>query len=186
MAAHVELFSRLIMQAKLVGIGYTSHERAAMFVGTILGPAFRPAIAEINAVEETKGDWPMVLSKYNAESARREARPLVRSTAARGGAVLATVGEPRISREAAEHRRKDRRPDMSKIGCYGCHKTGHYARDCWSKMSTDGIFSDWRRRMLGVIGAVCTSSMGGTGRRGCPLYLLRSPPSGRKVKRLSW
>jgi hypothetical protein len=42
MAAHVDLFSRLIMEAKLVGIGYTLHERAAMFVGTILGPAFRP------------------------------------------------------------------------------------------------------------------------------------------------
>jgi hypothetical protein len=37
MAAHVELFSRLIMEAKLVGIGYTSQELAAMFVGTILG-----------------------------------------------------------------------------------------------------------------------------------------------------
>jgi hypothetical protein len=44
MAAHVELFSKLVMEAKLVGIGHTSHERAAMFVGTILGPAFRPVI----------------------------------------------------------------------------------------------------------------------------------------------
>jgi hypothetical protein len=60
MAAHVELFSRLIMEAKLVGIGYKSHERAAMFIGTILGPAFRPIIAEINAVEEAKRDWPLV------------------------------------------------------------------------------------------------------------------------------
>ncbi|GFZ49168.1 LOW QUALITY PROTEIN: hypothetical protein JCM24511_06918 [Saitozyma sp. JCM 24511] len=133
MAAHVELFSKLIMEAKLVGIGYTSHERAAMFVGTILGPTFRPVIAEINAVEETKRDWPLVLSKYNAESARRKARPLVRSTAPRGGAVLAAAGQPRISREAAEQGRKDRRPDMSKIECYECHKMGHYARDCWSK-----------------------------------------------------
>ena len=133
MAAHVELFSRLIMEAKLVGIGCTSHERAAMFVGTILGPTFRPVIAEINAVEETKRDWPLVLSKYNAESARRKARPLARSTAPRGGAVLAAVGQPRISREAAEQGRKDRRPDMSKIECYECHNTGHYARDCWSK-----------------------------------------------------
>ena len=60
MAAHVELFSRLIMEAKLVGIGHTSHERAAMFVGTILGPAFRPVIAEINAVAEkpsATGRW---------------------------------------------------------------------------------------------------------------------------------
>jgi hypothetical protein len=126
------LFSKLIMEAKLVGIGHTSHERAAMFVGTILGPAFRPVIAEINAVEEAKRDWPLVLSKYNAESARRKARPLARSTAPRSGAVLATVGQPRISREAAEQGRKDRRPDMSKVECYECHKTGHYARDCWS------------------------------------------------------
>ena len=137
MAAHVELFSRLIMEAKLVGIGHTSHERAAMFVGTILGPAFRPVIAEINAVEEAKRDWPLVLSKYNAESARRKARPLARSTVPRGGAVLATVGQPRISREAAEQGRKDRRPDMSKIECYECHKIGHYARDCWSKTKGD-------------------------------------------------
>jgi hypothetical protein len=133
MVAHVELFSRLIMEAKLVGIGYTSHERAAMFVGTILGPAFRPVIAEINPVEEAKRDWPLVLSKYNAESARPKARPLARSTAPRGGAVRAAVGQPRISREAAEQGRKDRRPDMSKIECYECHKTGHYARDCWSR-----------------------------------------------------
>jgi hypothetical protein len=63
------------MEAKLVGIGYTSHERAAMFVGTILGPAFCPIIAEINAVEETKCDWPLVLSKYNAESARPQGSP---------------------------------------------------------------------------------------------------------------
>jgi hypothetical protein len=117
------------MEAKLVGIGYTSHERAAMFVGTILGPAFRPVIAEINAVEETRRDWPLVLSKYNAESAR----PFARSTAPRGGSVLATVGQPRISREATEQGSKDRRPDMSKVECYECHKTGHYARDCWSK-----------------------------------------------------
>jgi hypothetical protein len=81
----VELFSRLIMEAKLVGIGYTSHEREAMFVGTILGPAFRPVIAEINAVAEANRDWPLVHSKYNAESARRKARPLVRPTAPRGG-----------------------------------------------------------------------------------------------------
>jgi hypothetical protein len=121
------------MEAKLVGIGHTSHEPAAMFVGTILGPAFRPVIAKINAVAEAKGDWPLVLSKYNAESARRKSRPLGRSTAPRGGAILATVGQPRISREAAEQGRKDRRPDMSKIECYECHKTGHYARDCWSK-----------------------------------------------------
>jgi hypothetical protein len=40
---------------------------------------------------------------------------------------------PTSSREAAEQGRKDRRPDMSKIECYECHKTGHYARDCWSK-----------------------------------------------------
>jgi hypothetical protein len=85
MAAHEELFSRLIMEAKLVGIGYTSHEREAMFVGTILGPAFRPVIAEINAVAEANRDWPLVHSKYNAESARRKARPLVRPTAPRGG-----------------------------------------------------------------------------------------------------
>jgi hypothetical protein len=121
------------MEAKLVGIGYTSHDRAAMFVGTILGPAFRPVIAEINAVEETKCDWPLVLSKYNAESARRKARPLARSTVPRGGTVLATVGQPRISIEAAEQGRKDRRPHMSKVECYECHKTGHYARDCWAK-----------------------------------------------------
>jgi hypothetical protein len=137
MAAHVELFSRLIMGAKLVGIGCTSHERAAMFVGTILGPTFRPVIAEINAVEEAKRDWPLVLSKYNAESARRKARPLARSTVPRGGAVLAAVGQPRISRETAEQGRKDRRHDMSKIECYECHKMGHYARDCWSKAKGD-------------------------------------------------
>jgi hypothetical protein len=116
MAAHVELFSRLIMEAKLVGIKYTSNERAAMFTGTIIGPTFRPVISEINAVEEAKRHWPLVLSKYNAESARRKARPLVRSIATpRGGAILATVSRSRISKEAAEQGRKDRWPDMSKI-----------------------------------------------------------------------
>jgi hypothetical protein len=109
MAAHVELFSRLIMEAKLVGIKYTSNERAAMFTGTIIGPTFRPVISEINAVEEAKRHWPLVLSKYNAESARRKARPLVRSIATpRGGAILATVSRSRISKEAAEQGRKDR------------------------------------------------------------------------------
>jgi hypothetical protein len=44
MAAHVKLFSRLIMDARLVGIQHTSHERAAMFVGTILGHSYRPVI----------------------------------------------------------------------------------------------------------------------------------------------
>ena len=67
MAAHVELFSRLIMDARLVGIQHTSHERASMFVGTILGQSYRPVIAEINAVAEKDRDWPLVLSKYNAE-----------------------------------------------------------------------------------------------------------------------
>jgi len=108
MAAHVELFSRLIMDARLVGIQHTSHERASMFVGTILGQSYRPVIAEINAVAEKDRDWPLVLSKYNAESARRKARPLTRSTAPRGGAILATSGQPRITREAAERGRKER------------------------------------------------------------------------------
>jgi hypothetical protein len=104
-----------------------------LFVGTILGQSYRPVIAEINAVAEKDRDWPLVLSKYNAESARRKARPLTRSTAPRGGAILATSGQPRITREAAERGRKERRIDMSKVECYECHKSGHYARDCRSK-----------------------------------------------------
>ena len=60
MAAHVELFSRLIMDARLVGIQHTSHERAAIFVGTILGQSYRPVIAEINALAEEDRDGPLV------------------------------------------------------------------------------------------------------------------------------
>jgi hypothetical protein len=41
MEADVELFSRLIMETKLVGFQHTSHERAAMFVWTILGKPYR-------------------------------------------------------------------------------------------------------------------------------------------------
>jgi hypothetical protein len=133
MAAHVELFSRLIMDARLVGIQHTSHERAAMFVGTIFGQSYRPVIAEINAVDEKDRDWPLVLSKYNAESTRHKARPPAPSTAPRGGAILATLGQSGITREAAERGHKQRPVDMSKVECYECHKTGHYARDCRSK-----------------------------------------------------
>jgi hypothetical protein len=133
MAAHVELFSRLIMEAKLVGIGYTSHERAAMFVCKILGPPFHPVFPEINGVEDTKRDWPLGTLEVQRESARSKASPLVRSTAPRGGTTLATVGQPRNSREAAEQGRENRQPIMSKVECYECHKTGHYARDCWSR-----------------------------------------------------
>jgi hypothetical protein len=104
-----------------------------MFVGTILGQSYRPVIAEINAVAEKHRDWPLVLSKYNAESARRKARPLARSTTPRGGAFLARLGQPRITREAAERGPKERRVDMSKVECCECHKSGHYARDCRSK-----------------------------------------------------
>jgi hypothetical protein len=103
-----------------------------MFVGTILGQSFRPIIAEINAIPESRRDWPLVLSKYNAESARRQVRPVPRSGDGHG-AVLATVGQTRITRKAAEQGRKTRQHDMSKVECYECHKKGHYAGDCRSK-----------------------------------------------------
>jgi hypothetical protein len=72
MAAHVELFSRLIMEAKLVGIHYTDHERAAMFVGTTLGQSYLPAIAEINVVAEKDaiGRW----SRQSTRPSRHAAR----------------------------------------------------------------------------------------------------------------
>jgi hypothetical protein len=73
-----------------VRIQHTSHERAAMFVATIPGQSYCPVIAEIN--DQCRGrEGPQLATgplKYNAESARRKARPLARSTAPRGGAML--------------------------------------------------------------------------------------------------
>ncbi|GFZ51200.1 LOW QUALITY PROTEIN: hypothetical protein JCM24511_08958 [Saitozyma sp. JCM 24511] len=128
MAAQVELFSRLIMETKLVGVGYKSHERAARLVGTTLGPAFHPIIAEINAV--ALGRW------YSRPTTPKRLAVLLDRP--HHVAVLATIGQPWISREAVERERKDRRPDTSKVECYQFHKTSHYARHCRSKTKGGG------------------------------------------------
>ncbi|ORX33397.1 hypothetical protein BD324DRAFT_639962 [Kockovaella imperatae] len=73
--------------------GYTVDlERAATFTETFLAESFRPVISEINQRLPEDRSWAWVLSKYNAESARRRARPVHRDR--RGGYALMTQGVP--------------------------------------------------------------------------------------------
>ena len=133
MAAHIEDFSQTVMHARVVGLTFSSLDRASLFMQSILAPSFRPVLTELNSISDLLRDWPTVLSKYNAESARRRARPLPR---ARAGVVLAAPG-PRATRVAAA-RPKERAPRaMLAVECYNCSKKGHFARDCRSAKRTD-------------------------------------------------
>ena len=156
MAAHVELFSRTVMEAKIVGMTLTDLDRASLFTQSILAPSFRPILTEIRARDPSLQTWAWVLSKYNAESARRKARPVRRSTGHRGFAILAEGpthyqgngargqpqgqrggwrgnGQPRVDQRPRDTQgQPPNRPprDMSRVKCYNCNKMGHMSKDC--------------------------------------------------------
>lgn len=99
-AANVELFSRIFMKAKLVGMGYTSLQRSCDFRGD--GPwTFLPRshCRDQRCIREGSRLTIGTL-EYNAESARCKVRPLALNTAPRGGALLAKVGRRRVTRGA--------------------------------------------------------------------------------------
>ena len=79
MSEHIEAFSRLAMDAKRAGIGMDNLDTASTFKGTILAPSFRPVLTEVNTLPECERTWQEVLTKFNAEAARRIARPLPRA-----------------------------------------------------------------------------------------------------------
>jgi hypothetical protein len=158
MAKHVESFSRTVMEAKVIGMVLTDVERASIFANSILAPSFRPIIMEINAVPANLRTWSYVLLKFNAESARRNVRPVARSARNSKGYAL-VAGEEKnyqdgnkregyLPRGRGGHRGRGRRGagsgrtgmdragtnrpprDMSTVQCYNCDGYGHISRNC--------------------------------------------------------
>ena len=160
MTVHIEAFSRLAMDAKRAGIGMDDLDRASTFMGTILAPSFRPVLTEVNTLPEYERTWRLVLTKFNAEAARRIARPLPRANrinTAQGFVASVdggnTNGKPARGRAERFDRSVEPRPtatgagngrrggkmgmrrDKSSIQCYNCQKFGHYRAECPNPMS---------------------------------------------------
>ena len=144
MAEHVENFLTTIADAELVGITFTMVERSAQFMSTILSPSFRMISSEINVLPSHAREWPIVLAKFNAETARRAFKPVPRQ-----GVAMTATTKPLAARMSARPplaqritREATKAKSVSDVQCYNCDKMGHYARDCRSPRREEDASSE--------------------------------------------
>ena len=148
MAAHLETFSKLMMEAKKVGMVMTTHERADQFIETILSQPFRTIVSDFERLPKAERHWSSLSRLYNTESARRRAQPVPRTRDSEAMVAHAQPRPVRVTREAfgtrnggVRGRGRGKQEDNSgsrggsTFECYRCGERGHIARNCSSPLS---------------------------------------------------